>query len=482
MEAVAEQKPIYRQIADRLASELEAACLVEGTPVISVRRLAQREGVSVPTAIAALRQLESLGLIVAKPRSGWRIAPRPAKLPPIREVRSRPITVSVRAIAGEVFALKQRPLVPLGAGVPQGNWLPRTELNQAVRIATQRLGEAAHTYSYAPGDAELRRRLAKHLAAKGITVTAEDLMVTAGATEAIELALKAVAQPGDLIAVESPCYFGYLMLLERLGLRAIEIRTDPALGLDVDSALRSIDRHRPAALIASPSLQNPTGASMPLEARRRLVSELAQRSAVLIEDDTFGDLALNGLAPCKAYDANGSVIYCGTASKTIAPGWRLGWIIGGRWSDEILSQRIERSIAGSRLYETALAHFLSGGRYERHLLRLKARIAESRRAIVTRISASFPADTRIAGTDAGSVLWVELPAEVDAVELMREAADHGISFAPGPMFSATLGYGNFIRLNVANDPTPRLLAAIDTLGRLAARAARRLDPIVIRAA
>jgi DNA-binding transcriptional MocR family regulator len=456
-------------LADRLGRELEAGGLSEGARVISVRKLAEREGVSIPTAVSALRQLETQGRIVARPRSGWRVAPRSIPLPSSQPVPARPAPVSIRSLAREVFTLRDKPTVRLGAGIPQGDWLPRSDLDQALRLAAHRLGSEAHSYSNTPGSPELRERLARHLASKGVTVAANDIIVTAGATEALELALAAIARPGDVVAVESPCYFGYLMCLERLSLRAMELRTDPVVGLDIDAALESLDKNKVAAVIVSPSLHNPTGASIPLRDRRRLVAELAARGIPLVEDDTYGDLADRGLAPCKAFDGTGKVVYCGSASKTISPGWRLGWIVPGRWRDEVLSHRLERSLAGSLLYETALAEFLTGGRYERHLQRMRDRIDRSRSAIVARVASSFPAGTRMAGNNAGYTLWLELPAAVDAVRLMRMADAQGIGVAPGPVFSASLGYRNYVRLNVANDPTPRLLAAVDRLGRLAAQ-------------
>lgn len=459
-------QPRYRAIAERLERELAAARLEEGARIISVRALARREDVSVPTAVAALRHLEARGVIVARPRSGWRIAGQSLPLPSTGPVPLEAAPVTVRALAREMFGLRHRPAIPLGAGVPQGDWLPRADLDQALKLAARRLGQRAHSYSYAPGDPELRARLARHIGQKGVTVGSEEVIVTAGASEALELALTATTRPGDVVAVESPCYFGYLMIIERLGRRAIELPTHPTTGLVVEGALAAVDRNKAAALIVSPSLHNPTGASMPPQARRRLVDELARRAVPLIEDDTYGDLAVGGAPPCKAYDA-ASVIYCGSASKTIAPGWRLGWVVPGRWHGQILAERLERSLAGSLLYETALAEFLSGGRYERHLARMRERIGRSRRAIVARVARSFPEGTRLAGTEAGYLLWLELPPAVDAVTLMRRAADLGIGVVPGPIFSATLGYANHLRLNVANDPTPRLLAAVDRIGLLA---------------
>jgi DNA-binding transcriptional MocR family regulator len=473
MQIKAEQIFGYRRIAESVRAEIADRALPAGTRFLSVRRLAAREAVSMPTALAALRALESEGVIVARPRSGWFVADRPQLGSRQPSVRRGPQDVTIGALARQLFALRDRPLIPLGAGVPQADWLPAAELGRALSLAARRLGGEAHGYSYPPGDPDLRARIASRLAGRGTLVSAEEVIVTAGSTQGLELALQATASPGSVVGVETPTYFGTLLLLERLGLKALELPTHPRLGLDVEAARALIAARRPAALIASATLHNPTGATMPLDARRQLVAAMASHGVPVIEDDTYGELAEPGAPPLKAFDTAGMVLHCASVSKTLAPGWRTGWIAPGRYREAVLELRVAQSLAGSRLTEAALAAYLGGGAYDRHLVRLRGRIGRAARAIVGRVVASFPPGTHVNDPGCGYLLWIELPHGVDGLEVMQSAAEAGIAVAPGAAFSASGGLSNYLRINMANDPSPRLLASLDRLGALCAAQADR---------
>lgn len=183
---------------------------------------------------------------------------------------------------------------------------------------------------------------------------------------------------GDVVAIEQPAYFGTLLLLEDLGLKALQIPTDPAEGLLLASLDEAIQRHRPAAVLASPTVQNPLGASMPVTRKQELVALIERAGIPLIEDDVYGDLAGEGQRPpaCKAFDQSGSVIYCSSLSKTLAPGWRIGWVAAGRYHTQVLQARMAGDWAGAPLLEAAASNILASGDYDRHLRRLKFRISE----------------------------------------------------------------------------------------------------------
>jgi DNA-binding transcriptional MocR family regulator len=256
----------------------------------------------------------------------------------------------------------------------------------------RRLDAHGQSYSLPPGRRDLRSKIAARAAQWGARFGADDLIITAGATQALRLALRAVCQPGDVVAVEQPAYFGTLLLLEDLGLKALEIPTDPAEGLLLEPLADAIRCHRPAAVLASPTVQNPLGASMPVARKQELVALLEEAGIPLIEDDVYGDLVGDGQRPpaCKAFDQNGNVIYCSSLSKTLAPGWRIGWIAAGRYYPQVLQARMAGDWAGAPLLEAATSEMLANGDYDRHLRRLKRRIAEGIAAVVARVKASFP--------------------------------------------------------------------------------------------
>ncbi|HHJ4503184.1 PLP-dependent aminotransferase family protein [Raoultella ornithinolytica] len=462
--------PHYRRIAELLRLTLTSGALRTGDRIISARKLAEREQVSLPTALEALRYLEAEGLIIARPRSGYFVhqiisageRPGTASLPV-------PVPVTMSAIARSLFGSAEARLVPLGAALPDPAWLPVDTLQRALQTAGRRLDARGQSYSLPPGRADLRRKIAARAAQWGALFGADDLIITAGATQALRLALRAVCQPGDAVAIEQPAYFGTLLLLEDLGLKALQIPTDPVEGLLLAPLEEALQRHRPAAVLASPTVQNPLGASMPVARKRELVALLAGMGIPLIEDDVYGDLAGDAQRPpaCKAFDRCGNVIYCSSLSKTLAPGWRIGWIAAGRYHSTVLQARMAGEWAGAPLIEAAASELLASGDYDRHLRQLKLRIAQGMQAIIAQVETSFPPGTRVAAPEAGFLIWVKLPSKIDALEVHRRALALGIGVSPGPLFSpGAAELQNFLRLNGANEPTRHLLKAVEQLGRL----------------
>ncbi|EQC2548839.1 TPA: PLP-dependent aminotransferase family protein [Enterobacter sichuanensis] len=461
--------PHYRRIAEMLRLTLSSGALQVGDRMISARKLAERECVSLPTALEALRCLEAEGLIVARPRSGYYV--HQTRLPPRVEPScspSGPVPVTMSAVARSLFSSAEARLVPLGAALPDPAWLPGDALQRALHSAGRRLDAHGQNYSLPPGRGDLRSKIAARAAQWGARFGADDLIITAGATQALRLALRAVCQPGDVVAIEQPAYFGTLLLLEDLGLKALEIPTDPVEGLLLEPLADAIRCHRPAAVLASPTVQNPLGASMPVARKQELVTLLEGAGIPLIEDDVYGDLVGEGQRPpaCKAFDQSGNVIYCSSLSKTLAPGWRIGWIAAGRYHTQVLQTRMAGDWAGTPLLEAATSEVLASGDYDRHLRRLKRRIAAGIRAVVARVEASFPPGTRLNVPAAGFLLWVELPQQVNALEVHRRALALGIGVSPGPLFSPGAELTHFLRLNCANEPTPRLLNAVEQIGAL----------------
>ncbi|HHT5654145.1 TPA: PLP-dependent aminotransferase family protein [Klebsiella pneumoniae] len=459
----------YRRIAEMLRLTLASGVLRVGDRMISARKLAEREQVSLPTALEALRCLEAEGLIVARPRSGYFVCQiNTSQNMPSSQDLPGPVPVTMSAVARSLFSSAEARLVPLGAALPDPIWLPTNTLQRALQTATRRLDAHGQSYSLPPGRADLRRNIAVRAAQWGARFGSDDLVITAGATQALRLALRAVCQPGDVVAIEQPAYFGTLLLLEDLGLKALQIPTDPAEGLLLASLDEAIQRHRPAAVLASPTVQNPLGASMPVTRKQELVALIERAGIPLIEDDVYGDLAGEGQRPpaCKAFDQSGSVIYCSSLSKTLAPGWRIGWVAAGRYHTQVLQARMAGDWAGAPLLEAAASNILASGDYDRHLRRLKFRISEGVQAVIARVKASFPQGTHVTVPTAGFLLWIELPHPLNSLVVHRRALALGIGVSPGLLFSPGAEFQNFLRLNCANEPSSTLLNAVEKIGAL----------------
>jgi DNA-binding transcriptional MocR family regulator len=465
--------PRYAQLARRYAKAIEDGTYAAGDRLPSIRVIRRDERVSASTVIQALAALESSGVVEARPRSGFFVRARalaPAPSPPRPAPGATAVTVS--DLVARIYRAARDPrLVPLGAATPAPALLPARALARAMSAVARRARTGGLEYEMPPGNLELRRLVAQRALGVGCPLSPDDLVVTSGATEAIHLALLAVAKPGDTVAVETPGYYGTLQAIESLGLRVVEVPSLPETGLDVGELERRLDDHRVAAVVAVPNFANPLGGLVPDAEKARLVRVLSARGIPLVEDDIYGDLAFGPVRPkpAKAWDTEGLVILCGSFSKSLAPGFRVGFVAAGRFRERIERLKFATNVATPTLTQRALAHYLRTGSYDRHLRTLRARLEE----IVARTSAavaeSFPRGTCVSRPRGGCFLWVELPATVDALALHARALDAGVAIAPGPIFSATQGHRSCIRLSCGEPWSERTARAVAAVGRLAVR-------------
>jgi DNA-binding transcriptional MocR family regulator len=325
-------------------------------------------------------------------------------------------------------------------------------------------------YDFPPGVERLRRELARRAIAAGSRVSPRDVVVTGGAQEAINLSLRAVTQPGDVIAVESPSYFGILEIAASLKLKVLEISTHPQGGMDLDELEHAIRKHSVKACVVMPNCHNPLGYVLPDSYKQALVELTARKNVAVIEDDLYGDLAFDDRRPvtAKSFDRKGLVLLCSSSSKVLSPGYRIGWVFAGRFQAEVEHLKLITSMAAPSLPQWVVAEFLSSGGYDRHLKRLRATLAGQILTARQVAFQCFPKGTRISRPAGGHMLWIELPEKVDAMKLWRAALSEHISILPGPIFSASGRYRNHIRINAGIALSDARNRALATLGHLCA--------------
>jgi DNA-binding transcriptional MocR family regulator len=469
--------PRYARIAARFTRAIEDGTYSAGDRLPSIRRLCLDEGVSVSTVTQALAELEARGLVVARPKSGYFVRPR-VTLPAPEPLRPRggATAVGVAELVAKVYRASGDPsLVGLGAAMPSAALLPARALARSVSAVARRSRSSGAEYEMPPGHLELRRIIAQRALADGCALSADDVVITSGATEAIHLSLLAVARPGDTVAVESPSYYGTLQTIEAMGLRALEVPCDPETGMDLDVLDRRLARQKVAAVVAVPSFNNPLGSCMPDAAKERLVRTLSARGIPLIEDDIYGDLAFGPARPrpAKAFDAEGGVLLCGSFSKSLAPGYRVGWVAPGRFRERLELLKFATNVATPTLTQRAIAHYLRTGGYDRHLRALRSALEEIVARVGAAVGEAFPPGTRVTRPRGGCFLWLELPPGVDALELHARALDAGVAIAPGPIFSPTQAHRNYVRLGCGEPWSERVAGAVRLVGRLAGRLAER---------
>jgi DNA-binding transcriptional MocR family regulator len=438
-----------------------------------VRKLREQHGVSLSTVLEACRVLEDRGLVVARPQSGHyvraragRERARPDASTPSADARHVDASLALRLNLG--IGNPQEPT--LGAAVQGPELMPIAAINRQLTQALRYQPAACHSYDAPPGSPALRRVVAQRSAETGVAVGPDEIVVTSGAKEAVYLSIRAVTRPGDTVAVESPTYYALLEVVASLGLKVVEIASDPERGIDLDDLARALAAQPVAAVALVSNFSNPTGACMTDEAKQRLVEILDAHDVPLVEDDVYGDLAFDGRRPrpIKSFDRRGTVLYCSSFSKTLSPGLRVGWAIPGRHQNDLELLKLVVNQATAVAPQLAVAGFVETGGFDRHLRRVRRMYHEQMDRTIEAVVRHFPDATRMTHPRGGHVLWVQLPDGADSLALYDEAGRHGIRVAPGPLFSPSLAYRDFVRLNTGFPWSPATDRKIATLGRLVA--------------
>ena len=473
--------PLYENVAGHISRLIDGGTFRVGERIPSVRKLGKQLGVSVTTVLGAYRILEDRGFIEPRPQSGYfvrsRTHARSASVEPtMAKAARRPTPVSIGDLTMMILEDAVNPdLVQLGAAIPDIKLLPIAKLQRAMARIGRHAGDRAGNYAPSAGMKELRVQIARRELDAGLSLTPEEIIVTSGAQEAITLCLKAVCEPGDTVALESPCYYGFLQAMEAMGIRALEIPAHPREGLSLEALELALREHDIKAVLAIPNFNNPLGSCIPTHRKKQLVEMLAKREIPLLEDDIYGDLAFGVSGAerptvCKAYDKKGLVMMCDSFSKTLSPGLRVGFVAPGRFYKQVLYQKIVSTIATATLPQLAVAEFLANGGYEHHLRRLRRIQQRQMRAMIDAVLRYFPAGTKTTRPEGGHVVWVEMPAAVDSLKLYEKAVEKGVTIALGPLFSTKGQNANCVRLNAAHWDFAggRAESAVKTLGYLAA--------------
>src|ERR1700733_6309231 len=467
--------PLYVQIAETLVQQVAAGALRPGDRVPSLRQLSQQRSVSVSTALQAYLWLENRGYLEARPQSGFYVRTPLASLIPEPQFEPSPGKPTEQGnnavLAGIIEAATDPANVPFGAGCVSPELFPNRKLNLILRQVVRDRPLHSASYDFPPGVERLRRELARRELAAGSRVSPRDVVVTSGAEEAMNLSLRAVTQPGDVIAVESPSYFGILESAASLRLKVLEISTHPQGGMDLDELEHAIRKHSVKACVVMPNCHNPLGYILPNSYKQALVELTARKNVAVIEDDVYGDLAFDDRRPvtAKSFDRKGLVLLCSSCSKVLSPGYRIGWVFAGRFQPEVERLKLVTNVAAPSLPQLVVAEFLESGSYDRHVRRLRATLACQLESVRQAIARYFPAGTRISRPAGGYMLWIELPPSVNALKLHRAALLERISILPGALFSPTGRYKNYIRINCGHVWTKSHDRALLTLGRLCER-------------
>jgi DNA-binding transcriptional MocR family regulator len=470
--------PLYQRLAGQIERGIASGALRAGDRLPSVRQLSQQHGVSMSTALQAFRHLENHGFVQARPKSGYFVAPRTPVLPePQIDLRMEDATlVSMDQVLHEFLTIVNDPLaVPSFHAAPARSLLPEAKLQHLLASVNRRHPEYASQY-HMGGSPALRQEIARRAVGSGVQLRPDEIVITNGGMEAIYLALRSVAQAGDTIALESPTYFHLLQVIESLGMRVLEIPSHPRTGISVEAL--DFATEKPGAVRACvllPNFPNPLGSLVPHENKRRLVEMMGERNITLIESDIYGEIYFGDQRPpvLKSFDTRGDVILCSAFTKTVAPGYRVGWVAPGRHFLKTQALKFRTSVACPMLQQEVIAQFIHDGGYDHHLRRLRAALKTQAHQMADAIARYFPMGCRLSIPQGGLMLWIELPRHVDSREVFALARLEHIGVAPGAAFSISRRFDHFIRLQYGDPWSPRIEAAIRKLGQIVARLAER---------
>jgi DNA-binding transcriptional MocR family regulator len=471
---------LYINLAELLGSRIENGFYRPGDRLPSVRALSVEHGVSLSTVQQAYRVLEDNGLATPKPKSGYFVsASRQAPaLPVVGRPMQRPVDISQWDQVLDLIRVSPAEAVTqLGRGMPDVTSPTLRPLMRSLSQLSRHQDMPGLYYDNISGTHTLREQIARLMLDSGCNLSANDLLITSGCHEALSASVRALCSPGDIVAVDSPSFFGAMQTLKGLGMKALEIPTDPLTGISLEALELALEQWPIKAIQLTPSCNNPLGYVMP-EARKRALLTLAQRFDVpIIEDDVYGDLAYNYPRPrtIKSFDEDGRVLLCSSFSKTLAPGLRVGWVAPGRYLEQVLHMKYIGTGSTAPQPQLAIADFLAGGHYPPHLRRMRTQYQRSRDQMIDWVMRYFPQGTRASRPQGGFMLWIELVEGFDTLRLNRALLGQGVQVAVGSIFSASGKYRNCLRMNYAAKPTAEIEDAVRKVGAAITRLIAETD-------
>jgi DNA-binding transcriptional MocR family regulator len=467
------EKLITTEVAEKIEVLINDGTYAVGSKLPSLRIVRLEYGVSIGTAMQAYFHLIDKGLVIPKEKSGYfvqraSLADRdvPTAVPVAGSERHVKITEKLKQAT---LLSNSKRYVSFFDAVPLPAMLPLKAIGRSLQKATREPLASYVNYEAAQGNTRLRELIAQRAFRWKGKLTSEEVIITNGTLESIQLCLRAVTNSHDTVMVETPCYYGILQCLELLNLNVIEIPSDSMHGVDVDQVEAIAKKHKVRAGIFVSNFNNPNGVALSSD-KKKALAEFANRSKIpLIDDDVYGDLYFGQSRPdnIKTYDTGGWVMLCSSFSKTLVPGYRIGWCAPGRFMEKVRKLKSVTNVSTTSIIQHSMTDLLDSGVYDKHLRRMRAVLHRQVLQTSQLISDHFPKETKLSRPSGGFVLWIELCKKIDAFRFQQIAFKNEINFAPGPLFSSRGGYKNYIRISCNNAINNKIEHAIKKLGSIA---------------
>jgi DNA-binding transcriptional MocR family regulator len=462
---------LYESVARSLESSITEGVFKVGDRLPSIRQICQKYEVNASTAVRAYMELEQQNLVDSRERSGYFVKPKSlinSVLPIINKQDLKVYEVDIVQILKKLNEAKiDKHIVSLTSSVPEGHLIPQKKIARIIRqIAAQEL-EKSLMYDALAGLTELRQEIAKHYSSSITNLNSKDIMITNGCLEAINLCLRATVQQGDTIAVTLPCYFGILRALQAFGLKVIEIPRNTE-GFDILQLEKLINEKNIKAILCLANFNNPDGLSISDDNKKAMALLSAKLKIPIIEDDIYSDLHFSERRPLsiKGFDKAGWVMLCSSFSKIIAPGLRVGWVMGGRFHSKLENLKFTGNYSVPIFNQLIIKYLMHNNGLERHLKTMRQTLVKQYHLYRNCIEKSFPVGTPMSNPQGGFVLWLELPKTIEVLKLYNKALESGVAFSIGQLYSPSKAYGNFIRLSFSKAWSLETENAVKKLGAL----------------
>ncbi|MEH6456133.1 MAG: PLP-dependent aminotransferase family protein [Cocleimonas sp.] len=460
---------LYEQFSTELKDSIEHGYYQPGQKLPSMRDMSAIRGVSISTVQEAYRLLEDTGVVISKPKSGYFVQQiqNTDLLPDISRPEQKPVEV---VYWDEVLKLttteNTHSFMALGSGSPNTNFKTLKPFHRIFADIARKQPQRMYENSKGKGLEHLRVQIARLMQTAGCYSHPDDIVITSGCQEALSLSLKAVTKPGDIVAIDSPSFYGSMQAIQSNNLKVIEIPTHPQTGISLPAFEMALEQWPIKAIQLVPNANNPLGYLMPEDKKKKLLTLASRYNFVIIEDDIWADLAFQKPRPStiKSFDTEGRVLMCSSFSKTVAPGLRVGWVAAGGYVKLLTHLKFITTLGSATLPQMAMAEFIQQGLYEKHTRYSKQQYQRGRDIMINWVHRYFPIGTKISYPQGGLCLWVEMPEVIDSFELNENLQVFNIGIAPGALFSANGKYKNCLRLNYSAVPNEKIEAAIKIIG------------------
>jgi 2-aminoadipate transaminase len=469
--------PLYAQIVTQLREMVQRGTLKAGDRLPANRELAKTLGVNRNTITAAYEELVAEGVIRSHVGQGTFVTDAPI-LGTLREERVATIPMSWNAVLTEqpreaaysnfMNFQPKKDAISLSHGLPHSELFPLEDFRLSLNRAFRKEGHILLQLGLSGGYQPLQQHLAAQMALMGIQVTPDEVLITNGCQQSLDLISRILVRPGDEVVVENPTFPGAISVFCGANSKFISVPVNRR-GIDLDILEDILTQRRPKLIYTVPTFQNPTGVAMDIGTRRQLIELAARYRVPIVEDDIYRELRYDGaeVLPLKALDKYGLVIYINSFSKVGFPGLRVGWMVAPRPLLDHLNALKQRSdVHASMLSQAAIYEFARQGLLHKHVRRARKVYAERRDVMLAALEKYFPAEAEWNKPDGGMTIWIRLPESINASQLLLEAAKQGVIFSPGEYFYASQPQRHLMRLSFTMTDAMHIEIAVKRLGTL----------------